>query len=491
MSLSKDLPIMNVISQLQNDSNSTKLELLRNTLLKYNIHAKETDGLFVLYYENDKKTTLVNNKYLKEGNVSIKDQNKDPILTTNLAEQVIARDLEEHTRSIIFDKETFEPIVTQYSKILYNADAVTFLKTHDWSKVITTECYEGTVLLLFNHKDKWYVSTRRCIDASESSWIQNKSYKEMFDESIENLLNLDEFDKQYCYHFVLLHHKNRNIVQYTQYGKNYKMLIMTMITHKNTLNEVTKQEINTNPKLKHLSSVLKVPENQYFSCFDEAQIMIESISNLNEVEKRISMEGLVFRYYEGELYNSKFTVLKIQTELYQKLLKLKPNNSNLDQIYLELYQTQKLNDFIPYFSQYSTEIIRRINTSMKNLSREILNLYHGTRQKKNKELYDSLSKQYRDVLWQVHGLYINNRKLDFSSENIKSELTKSELTESKSITVHDIYYYLKKMPSQQLRQLFYDRMSMLKNNIVGAPFLNKNCIHTKIQTNLMFESKTQ
>ena len=43
----------------------------------------------------------------------------------------------------------------------------------------------------------------------------------------------------------------------------------------------------------------------------------------------------------------------VHLRIYEKLIKLKPNNSNIHQSYLELFQKDKLNDFLPYFSKYN------------------------------------------------------------------------------------------------------------------------------------------
>ena len=75
-------------------------------------------------------------------------------------------------------------------------------------------------------------------------------------------------------------------------------------------------------------------------------------------------------------------MIKLQTEMYQKISKIKPNNSNIYQCYLELYQKDKLQFYLPFVTKYYYDIIKRINNSMRTLSKEILNIYHVTRKKK-------------------------------------------------------------------------------------------------------------
>ncbi|AYV78780.1 MAG: RNA ligase, partial [Edafosvirus sp.] len=459
------LPIIKLKNQLYDKKRLTdplpvtydelKKELQRKTKSGdsnlYNVNIKEDDDLCIIYYDNG--------------------------FQLNPEKDNLAIEIEKGTRSCILEKSSLNIIATQFNKILYNNDAKEFLVNKEWNKVVVQTCYEGTMLMVFFYKNKWYVSTRRCLNAEDSTWVRNKSYKEMFNEAIEGKFKLEDLNKQYCYHFILVHYKNRNIVSYTNaffpntFDRNYKQVVHIMTTEICSLKEVD-HTIN--------DKVVKI-DTLYFSCLDELYAKLEKISIDNKANKRITTEGFVMKVYDGEQGNSSFTVLKLQTDIYQTIMKIKPNNSNIYQSYLELYQNGKLNDFLPYFTKYSNEIIRRINMAVKTISKEILNIYHATRKKKNIELYESLSEQYKKALYEIHGIYINHRKKDF----VNGKETTKDINECKSITVHDIYYYLKGLQSQQLRQIFYDRMIMIDNKI-NNEYLSKNCIYTLTQSRLMF-----
>jgi hypothetical protein len=157
---------------------------------------------------------------------------------------------------------------------------------------------------------------------------------------------------------------------------------------------------------------------------------------------------------------------------------MKPNNNNIHQSYLELYQTDKLMEFVPYFTKYSTEIIKRIHTSMKNMAKEILDLYHSTRKKKNGQVYAKLTDQYKKVLYDLHGIYIQQRRDDF----VDGEQDSDKI--AKSINVHNVYHYIKSLPPRELRQLYFDRTKLMEDD--ANTFINKNCIYTKTQCTLMF-----
>lgn len=450
----ENLPINNIIKQLSDfKGSSINFEELKNELYKkdtntgnqvYYLSTKENDDMGMIYYNN-----------------IVQSENKSDEVT----------ELENSCRSLILDKHTMKPIVSQYNRILYNNDALTFLQDKSWDSVTVQKCHEGTLLVVFNHNEKWYVTTRRCLNASESTWIKGNSYHEMFVEAMQDKFSFDDLDINYCYHFVLLHHKNRNIVTYNWLGKEYKELFHILTTEKYTLNEVN---IKINDKVK------TVPI-ETFDSIDNLLVEIEKQNTLDKTYQKITLEGYVLRYYTGELHNSPFITLKLQTQIYDTLMKLKPNNSNIHQCFLELYQKDKLNEFLPYFTRYGNETVKRIHSSMQNMAKEMLDVYHMTRNKNNVDIYKNLPEQYKKCLYEIHGMYIQNRKTDFAEGN-----NGDKQTGIKSINVFNVYHYLKNSPTNELRQLYFDRLSII--NIEVFKFINKTCIHTLTQSTLMFKN---
>ena len=172
------------------------------------------------------------------------------------------------------------------------------------------------------------------------------------------------------------------------------------------------------------------------------------------------------QYTNEEIYNY------IKTQIIE--------GDNIYKIYLELYQKNFMNDILPYISKYPNEIINRLNMSMKTLSREILNIYHITRKKKHQELYKLLPELYKKILYGLHGLFINTRNKDLVNR------FSQEYDETKSITVHDVYYYIKELTTYQLIELFKDRMELLKNPNFNN-IMNHDCIYILTQTKLMLK----
>lgn len=205
----------------------------------------------------------------------------------------------------------------------------------------------------------------------------------------------------------------------------------------------------------------------YFSCIDELLLHLECVSDKNVLTKKLTIEGIMIQFPDNT-----YTIL--QTECYKKIYGMLPKTKNIHLGFLELYKKDKLSTFLPFYSNYSNDILHRINMAIKTLSREILNIYHATRNKKNIDTYESLSEVYKKVLYDIHGLYISYKK----------KHNGDELDENSSINVHNVYYYLKELDMEVTIKIFESRKMMLQNNLLDK-YLDKLCIYLITQTKLM------
>lgn len=401
--------------------------------------------------ENFKSTTFEElQEECKDYDVSFKDDNNLFMIYYNQKPKYDT--FEFHCKSIVFDKKLMKPIVSQYNNVLYNTDALSFIQDKSWNNITIQKCYEGTMVIVFFHEDVWYVTTRRCLDAQKSTWIKDNSYYSLFMDAIKDKFTFNDLDKNNCYHFVLVHHKNKNIVVHSDLGSNYNVVFHVLTTEKYTMKEVV-------CKLKNVDDV----KEEQFESLDKVLMKLDEL-NYNDVrDQKVTVEGYVLKYYCGEVHNSCFLTMKLQTKLYETVTKLKPNNSNIYQCFLELYQSDNLVKLVPFFVSNCGEVVNRIHMSMRNMAKELLNLYHVTRNKKS-GVYECLTGSYRKCLYDIHGLYI---------------------TKKESVNVYDVYGYLKRVDFGILRQVYFDRTGLSKNE--KCKFINNNCGHTLIQTKLMFE----
>ena len=129
-------------------------------------------------------------KKLFEINILSKDYvDDDLLLIYNKFENKNKTPLESECRSIILDRKTFDIVCYTCNTPILNFEAINYMmKKSKFPKEIY-KCYEGSLLSAFNYNNKWYLSSRRCLDSKESV-INEKSHFDMFEEIIKN----DEFE---------------------------------------------------------------------------------------------------------------------------------------------------------------------------------------------------------------------------------------------------------------------------------------------------------
>ena len=283
------------------------------------------------------------------------------------------------------------------------------------------ETYGGQLITLFNYDDIWY------------SLIDNQIMNNISLE-FNNIIN--ELNKDYYYLFML---NNNPLI------KKYHKFNLIYIKQKYNLTEIidNTKKMNKNKRLE-------------FSCLDELNFYLKNISQNNTATYKLTIEGLIL------FVNNNY--MKLQTDLYINVIKLKPTRTNIHIGYLELYQKDLLLNYLPYYTDFSVDILKRINISLKTLSEELLNIYQITKNNQNSEIYNALPEIYKNILFDINNI---------SFKNIMSY-----------INIHYIYHYIKKMDINKIVELYKNRCS-LENNILFSKIINKNCIYTKTQLYLL------
>jgi hypothetical protein len=307
-------------------------------------------------------------------------------------------------------------------------------------------------------------------------WIQKISYKQLLidvlcsniesdkiNEQTENE-QLEKFyeklDKSLCYFFVFVHPNNKNIMKYDSHNiisKNRKGLVHFMTRENGKLSEI---ELNNDNELyKYNNGIIK--KSLKYENMNENKLLdvIKSMNNVNKASYGISHEGIVIRQY----VNNSCKVYKIQTEKYKRVKEIKPNNSNEQQSYLELFKKNNLTEYLDLCTKKTfinkAKIIKRLSNLFVVLSREILLLYFKTRkdkeskQFKGSNIYKKLPKSYTDLLFKLHGIY--RLKCKESNEKEKVRVRKN-----------DVYKLLKdEMTTKELCTLLSDRINLKKDNL--------------------------
>ena len=303
--------------------------------------------------------------------------------------------------------------------LYYDEEAIEKIKQYEWNMntISITKFYlDAKYICMFYNLNNWYV------------YIYNDNIMTNYDNN--NIIKLDEnnlnnLDKNLTYHFLVKHQNFR------KFGYSEDDFEPSM----NLLNQEQNKFKNINYEKKY-----------YFSCLDELLVSLDALNNDNILQKKLTFGG-----YHVIINN---TCCVLRTDIYKYIDKIMPTNKNQYINYLELYQKNLLSDILCFIHKYPNDVIRRINISIKILSKEILNIYHLTRKKQNSNLYECLEPIYKKILWDLHKIYSNNK---INEKNYEQDI----FIEKISITIDIVHDYIKKMHVIELLQLFDDRQKII------------------------------
>jgi hypothetical protein len=425
---------------------------------------------------------------LFEQGVLTKDYEDDGlILIYHKFDSPITSELVRECRSLVLDRSTLKIVSYSCETPLLNGVGSDYLITNSTAFKIINPCYEGTYMSVFYHGSKWYVSTRRCLDSSESRLPQSdQSHFYMFESIIKNAGWTDfnnftsELSKEYSYYFVLIHHLNKHQIDYSkEFGPSYAKICLTTIRDSELRElDIYTQKVSwaTYDTSGHIFVPIKLDSLETFT--SENQVI-----KYNESPET---EGVVIRIWNHS--QNKFNLIKLQTFNYQFALILGPDQ-NIFKGLIYLYQNDKLFD---YFAQNPNSmgiqhIVNPINTSesfdtvgtidavFKVCTVELFELYKllwslKTGQQQNKNLYDILPREYRDILFAIKGIYYKKKAFIKQLDKETTPITLEDIRNS-HLKTNDIYSLLKSLPTETI--IAFIRMRKLMFNWVKLQSDNK------------------
>ena len=437
------------------------------------------------------------------------------------------------TKIAVFEKSSFLPICYLEKSLkdpepFYIQNENSYLKNHvydlidgfherEFDKAIISihKNHIGSYIVLFYYKNKWYFLFSGIVHE-----FNTETHPVLYEHIGHHLL---KFDKMLCYHMILVDIRLQKLIA-PICDVNHVVLIKT--TEKYTLNEQDCTHICD--KTEQLHGVFVLDSRIYISCMDELNVILEELDVKNSRAGKLLNRGLIMKI---KIDNLDVFHITYDTYIYKKLIELIPAHIGLNGVYLKLYQTDKLNYFLQYISDSYTDIVKRINSSLSTMSREILDIYHMTREKKNYDFYILLPQSYKYIIYQLHSDYIGYKNKTLSANTTNANTTNANTTNANtnnaniidsidllnqsskykyikkqnskefdveefddstikvSITVDNVYKKLKDLDTHLLIELYKDREVLLNSiessvvKIINNPI--KYCINTCLQTTLL------
>lgn len=320
-------------------------------------------------------------------------------------------------RSVVIDLNTNNIITYTGNTPIYNYEGYSYLIRNKDVPMQIYECYEGTMITLFYHNDMWYISTRRCLNAQKSVWNNTSHYSMFIDVLKKENLTFESFtdslDKNLSYYFVLVHHSNKNIVDYTKkFGENYSKLIIVDIREKDNLTSVS------------LDNFKMIKENIIYPIkFDNIEDFDKD--NLDfDLSNPPESEGIIIKLNTKE----KNLLIKLQNFKYQFYKSIGPEK-HLYRGFINLYQKDKLVDFLktndnsikyqkiinPLNNLESFDIIGCVDALFRVITKELFNLFEKLwdeeGKKKENTFYNDLPKIHKELLFGLRGIFFKRKSL--------------------------------------------------------------------------------
>lgn len=301
---------------------------------------------------------------------------------------LVDQELYNECKSIVIDISGKPEIVS------YTHENIQYLLYNEYEKHINIndiyeESFEGTLISIFFHNNKWNLTTNRCIDIDRSYFYnKNKTFGNMFDECLreycdsinvrQEFLNSLDIDK--CYHFVIVHYENKNLMDYTtRFGPQYKKLI-----HILTRDKKTQQDINIR-----------------LNCVDYPLIFDNYESALNELMKNNNIEAIIVK--RKDMDTKKMHICKICSENFMIKKNKSPNYPNIWYSYLSIYQK---NDNKFRIKDYQ---------ELKGITEEII---IGTKKVDITGMFFTLFKESSNM---IYNLIINFTDFDFANNRFEKK----------------------------------------------------------------------
>jgi hypothetical protein len=358
-------------------------KLIEETYNKYNLNENKKDYpsiLLDILKENHLWPTLKIKKFKTDTNLCLIHNSYKNDINDNY------KDLYDECRSIVLDftRSIGNNVVISYANSIPNRVSIKEYTTNIYQP--TDKSYiamDGTLISVYFHNNKWYFGSSCCPDINGSKFSHpSKTHGYMLDEvlyelfkskvdindpnisvTLRNLFTVN-LSPLFSYEFVLIHHENIHIIDYSkELGQDYKYLY-----HINTKNRITLTEENLDTKpLEYLGIKYSVK----FTTPEEAIGYL----NMNEGSIIIKKEKKLYKISNEKIYHYEEVNANNYNNWYNLfyVYMLQKPNYNINE-YIQEFLVNKLDINLSEF----TNAYNDINITFGIMSEVIYSLYIST-----------------------------------------------------------------------------------------------------------------
>jgi hypothetical protein len=262
------------------------------------------------------------------------------------------------------------------------------LLNHKFEDMNIQYSYEGTVIRIFYHCNKWYVSTHRKLDAARSKWGSDKSFKFLFEEALKESYNLtltelfSLLNLRCQYTFMLMADENTRFVCQTNHHSKKVYFLSS------TDPEVDMIKINFLPK-----------PDVTFNTLNDAFNFVDGMVY------PFLYQGLLLVHINGSQY-------RIINKEYANLFKVRNNEQSIPYRYLQL-KTQNNQEAIENLKMLYPQHIPTFESHDKNVEKLVDIIYQEYTLRKQRNLLPADLTTVAQIDQKLY-LFIKNRLFKFN-----------------------------------------------------------------------------
>jgi len=291
-------------------------------------------------------------------------------------------------RSLIYDKIQ-KKIISFFPP---KSKPLTLVKLEDEETYEFEEFFEGTMINLFwyDNIDDWEITTRSNISGKCSYKPNGRTFRTLFLETL-NKQNIDfeNFDKNFCYTFVLQHKDNKIVCPIKQ---NRVILVDVIKCGNDKIYRWKRDNL-----CKVLPNIIK--NDNYI--FPEIWSIQYSYMKNNLKNAPYSYMGYVY-------YNPNGDRIKFRNDNYEYVRHLKGNNPKIQYRYYNLRNINLVKEYLQYFPEEKKEFFS-LRNNLHNYTKQLYQAYISCYIKKEKHLKD-FDYKYKTHMYYLHELYKNELK---------------------------------------------------------------------------------
>lgn len=246
----------------------------------------------------------------------------------------------------------------------------------DAHRIIVEESIDGTLVNMFYHNHSWQLSTKRTPNAFHSYWLSSKSFGHIFMETIERSLDVSLLNKNNSYSFVLQHPECRNVSP-VQMGVVYHIATYDCTLHK------------------YIQCNIGTLKPYIYSCFYSYDSIEHFVNDLP-----FYREGVVLYSKDRQEH------CKLKGKRFMFVKSVKGNVPCKEETCLRAYRNKQIHTFLYYFPEFQS-IWMKLHKTMSRTIHMLHSLYVS---KKIKKENVSTSSKCKQILYDIHGIYLKTRK---------------------------------------------------------------------------------